>query len=182
MESKPVDERGRYYFDLEPNGNYSVTAHKEGFEVFSKKFVIDNNENKNLSYDILLAPLKENTGEDVVDFNIPNILFDFDKSNIRPDAVVIMNKVVVYMKEKMDLRIEIAGHTDAYGYDEYNIRLSQRRANSAADYLIKEGIEKNRISTSYFGEKLPLNGCVKEYVCTKEEYQANRRCELRLVK
>lgn len=182
MDSKPVDERGRYYFDLEPNSNYSVTAHKEGFEVFSKKFVIDDKENKNLSYDILLAPFKERSGEEVVDFAIPNILFDFDKSNIRPDAVVIMKKVVSYMKEKIDLKIEIAGHTDAYGYDEYNLRLSQRRANSAADYLIKEGIEKNRINTSYFGEKLPLNGCVKEYVCTKEEYQANRRCELRLVK
>jgi peptidoglycan-associated lipoprotein len=183
LESKPVDERGRYNFDLVPNKNYSVSAHRENFDVFEKKFSINDTDRKNLSYDILMVPsaTKSNEGE-TIDFAIENILFDFDRHNIRPDAVVILDKLVGYLKANEKVKVDIAGHTDAYGYDEYNMRLSQRRVNSTADYVIKAGILPNRISTAYFGEKLPLNGCVKEYVCTKEQYQANRRCEFKLTK
>jgi peptidoglycan-associated lipoprotein len=183
MDSQVVDERGRFTFDLEPNKNYALSAHRDNFDVFERKFTINDTDLKSFSYDILMSPTKvKSVGDDVVDYKVPNILFDFDKAVIRPDAVVILDKLITYLKDNTSIKVEIGGHTDAYGYDEYNMRLSQRRSNAAADYLIRAGIEKNRINTAYFGKKLPLNGCIKEYVCTKEQYRINRRCEFTLVK
>lgn len=176
LDSKVVDEMGRYTFDIEPNKNYVLTAHNDQHDVYEKSFSVNDSDNKVFSYDIFM--LKSTVKpEEVQQYTIPNINFDFDKSNIRPDAAVILDKVIAYMMENEKVSIEIAGHADAYGFNEYNILLSQRRATATAKYLINRGIDRSRINTSYFGEKLPLNGCIKEDICTPEEYAINRRCE-----
>lgn len=181
LDSKAVDERGRYTFDLEPNKKYSITAIKDNFDVFEKKFYTNDTDHKNISYDVLMVPSSGLKSEEDSEFSISNILFDFDRTNITAESSVILDQIVSYMTTNDKVSLEIAGHTDVYGYNEYNIRLSQRRATSAANYIIKKGIDRNRINTSYFGEKLPLNGCIKEYVCTPEEYHINRRCEFRMI-
>ncbi len=182
IDSKVVDEAGRYTFDIKSNKNYVLTAHNDKFDVFEKSFSVNDTDNKEFSYDIFMIPstIKK---EEVAEYKVKNILFDYDKSNIRPDAAIILDELVTYLtaNENKKVSLEIAGHADAYGFSEYNIQLSQRRANSTAKYLIQRGINRNRINTSYFGEKLPLNGCIKEDICTQEEYAINRRCEFTLI-
>jgi len=81
------------------------------------------------------------------------------------------------MKKYPDMAIEIGAHTDARGSDEYNMKLSHKRANSVMDYLISQGISENRLKSEGFGESQPLNGCVKPKMCKEIDYSINRRCE-----
>lgn len=110
-----------------------------------------------------------------------NIYYDFDKSNILPDA----EKDLLYLKEIMDqypsLVIELSSHTDAQGKDNYNKRLSQRRANSAARWLIRQGVDKDRIKPVGYGEKFILNQCTNGVSCTDDEHRFNRRTEFKIL-
>lgn len=106
------------------------------------------------------------------------IYYDFDKWNIRQDAEIELNKVVNAMNENPTMVIELGSHTDCRGNDAYNMRLSQRRAASAADYIrkrIKNG--KARISGKGYGESKLIETCDCETECTEEQHQLNRRTE-----
>lgn len=109
--------------------------------------------------------------------NIENIYFDFDKSNIRPDAAVELDKIVQVMKKYPDMIVECGSHTDSRGRDSYNQRLSQRRAESSVQYIISRGIEKERIYGTGYGETQIVNKCGNGVTCSDEEHQENRRTE-----
>ena len=85
-----------------------------------------------------------------------NILFDFDKTNLKPASFPILDEVVEYLKNRPGVRMEIQGHTDGIGTAEYNIRLSEGRAISVKKYLIKNGISTDRLETKGFGLTKPL--------------------------
>jgi outer membrane protein OmpA-like peptidoglycan-associated protein len=82
--------------------------------------------------------------------------FDFDKANIRPDAVPILREAATILKENPNLKVSVEGHTDAVGSDEYNLKLSLRRANAVKQFLAKEGIDEARLSTRGLGESQPV--------------------------
>ncbi|RZK37129.1 MAG: OmpA family protein [Pedobacter sp.] len=88
-----------------------------------------------------------------------NIYYDFDKSNIRPDAAIELDKLVKIMKDNPTIWIELGSHTDSRGNDKYNEWLSQSRANSAVQYIIDRGVEKNRITAKGYSESKLLNKC-----------------------
>ena len=77
---------------------------------------------------------------------IENIYYDYNKANIRADAALELNKIVALLKENPAIIIELGSHTDSRGSDKYNLDLSQRRAESAVQYIIDNGISQNRIS------------------------------------
>ena len=85
-----------------------------------------------------------------------NVNFDFDKSNIRVESYPILEHALDVLKEYPDMKVVISGHTDSFGSDEYNIKLSERRVNSVYDYLVSHGVSKGRITKEAFGEKKPL--------------------------
>jgi OOP family OmpA-OmpF porin len=98
--------------------------------------------------------------------------FDFDKSNIRPDMRPILDEAANLIKqEEGDLQLE--GHTDSIGTEEYNMGLGRRRANSVKQYLIDKGVDGNRLDTKSFGESQP-----KYTNETAEGRALNRRVEL----
>ena len=101
---------------------------------------------------------KPEMGEDVIAaYEWENILFDFDKYNIKAEYFEVLAKVGAYMKEHPNARVILAGHTDNIGTWDYNIKLSHRRAASVRDYLVKkEGIDANRITLSGFGYEDPV--------------------------
>jgi peptidoglycan-associated lipoprotein len=105
------------------------------------------------------------------------INFDFDRSNIRPgqDRQRLEQKLAI-LQANPNLRIEIVGHCDERGSDEYNMALGQRRANSARQFLVDQGVNANRISTRSMGEEQPLNPASNEAAWTQ-----NRRDEFRIV-
>ncbi len=85
-----------------------------------------------------------------------NVNFDFDKSNIRVESYPILLHAIDVLKQYPDMKVVISGHTDSFGSDEYNIKLSQRRVNSVYDFLTERGIEQARISKEAYGEKVPV--------------------------
>jgi len=82
--------------------------------------------------------------------------FDFDKSNIRADARVILDEAANILKEHRDVSVSVEGHTDAIGSDQYNMRLSKRRAESVRRYLVDPGIAASRLTTEGYGEQRPV--------------------------
>ncbi|MCZ4320316.1 OmpA family protein [Aequorivita viscosa] len=103
------------------------------------------------------------------------IYFDFDKSNIRPDAEIELAKVLAALKQYDKLKINIESHTDSRGNDNYNLALSDRRAQSTLKWLVSKGIDKSRLTAKGFGESRLINQCSNDVKCTAEEHQLNRR-------
>jgi len=117
----------------------------------------------------------EEEKEEVVSIN--EIYFDFDKSEIREDATEELDKVVDMMKENTSIKIEVASFTDSRGSSAYNLKLSNRRAQSTIDYLVSNGIDKSRISGKGYGESRMKNKCVNGVECSELAHQKNRRTE-----
>ncbi|MFT4032064.1 MAG: OmpA family protein [Siphonobacter sp.] len=110
-------------------------------------------------------------------FGIEPIYYDFDKYNIRVDASTELDKVVRIMQDNPDIKIELGSHTDSRGTNAYNERLSQRRAESAVNYIISRGISPERITAKGYGE----SELIIPNAQTEEEHQLNRRTEFKIV-
>lgn len=112
-----------------------------------------------------------------VSIDLKGVNFDFDKSTLRPDAVAILNEAIEILKRYPDLRVEVAGHTDECGSDEYNQGLSERRARAVYDYLTSNGIDAGRLAgPNGYGESRPLEALGDDFPGCKSE--TNRRTEL----
>ncbi|MDX5337877.1 MAG: OmpA family protein [Cyclobacteriaceae bacterium] len=112
---------------------------------------------------------------------VPTIYFDFDKAMLRSVHKQELERVGVMLKRMPHLMLYIEGHTDQRGGDEYNQKLSERRATVVKDYLIQRGIENNRLEYQWFGETRPIHDC-NTVTCTPAMHQLNRRTELRVGK
>lgn len=112
---------------------------------------------------------------------LKDIYYDFDKWFIRKESEVQLAKLLGFMNENPDAIVEIASHTDARAPFDYNIRLSQRRAQSVVDWLIQRGVDRKRLQPKGYGETQPRNGCVDGVQCTEYEHQRNRRTEFRII-
>jgi len=114
------------------------------------------------------------------------IYFDLDKSNIRPDAAVELAKIVEVMKEYPNMHIDVRSHTDCRQTAKYNEALSDRRAKSTIAWLVKNGIDKDRLMGRGYGESQLVNDCgcepTNQSNCTEEQHQRNRRSEFIIVK
>ncbi len=113
---------------------------------------------------------------------IENIYYDYDRWEIRPDAAQELDKVARLFLDNPSLSFELGSHTDSRASTAYNLVLSDARANSAVDYLIRKGVPPERLSAKGYGEGRPVNRCVDGVECTEEEHQANRRTEFKVVK
>ncbi len=112
-----------------------------------------------------------------ITIDLKGVNFDFDKSELRPDAIEILNEVVEILKRYPDLRVEVAGHTDQCGKDDYNQALSERRAQAVYDYLSGNGIDAGRlVGPVGYGESRPLEDLGQDLPGCKSE--TNRRTEL----
>lgn len=109
-------------------------------------------------------------------FILRNIFFDFDKSSLKPESSVELDNLVDYLNNNNSLHIEIGGHTDNQGSDDYNDKLSLERAKSVYNYLIENGINANRLTYKGYGKKMPL--ATNE---TEEGRAQNRRTEFKIV-
>ncbi len=88
---------------------------------------------------------------------LKRINFDFDKYNVRTDAVPALKENAGWLKENANVKIIVEGHCDERGTNEYNMALGERRANSAKNYLVNLGVGADRVSTVSFGEERPLD-------------------------
>ncbi|NEW80540.1 MAG: OmpA family protein [Gelidibacter sp.] len=177
-----VGDDAAYSFEIEKNKNYKIRGSKKLFNPSEIEF--STNEKGNVNKDILLllesyddAEREIVTDKDKTQIKINSIYFDFDKSNIRPDAAIELKNVVAIMKKYPAMVVEIGAHADYRGSDDYNLILSEKRAKSVREYLVSQGVSNDNIKSVGYGETMPINECIKEKICTEEGYSLNRRCE-----
>lgn len=111
---------------------------------------------------------------------IENVYYDYQKWHLLPQANITLDKVVKAMKANKRMTLEIVANTDARGSEAYNLKLSQKRAQSAVNYLVAKGISKNRLTAIGKGETQPVNRCTEGVECAEEEYARNRRTEFNI--
>jgi len=176
-----TDAQGAYKMTIERHQNYMIEAvrktHPHKHLYFNT--MTTPRTTRLISQDIQLDPVLDL--KVLADLN--KIYFDFNKSNIRPDAARELDKVVKLMVETYpDMVIQLEAHTDPVGSHAYNDRLSKARAKSTYTYLIAKGVPKKRIlSYEGFGKRRLINSCTGLKDCSQEELELNRRTEFPIV-
>ena len=110
-----------------------------------------------------------------------NINYDLDKYFIREDAKPELDKIVRFLKDNPNVNIILKSHTDSRASNEYNLTLSQNRAQAAVNYITSKGISIKRITAKGYGETQLLNKCSDGVPCSEAEHQLNRRTEFEVV-
>lgn len=177
------DENGKYTFKVECDNTYYVRASKEEYDTKESKITIGRSPGKTdlpIALDKRIIPVA--VGTDLAKtVDIPMIFFDLDKFIIREDAAIELEKILSIMQQNPLMIVDIRSHTDSRQTAKYNEVLSNRRAKATMDWLIKNGIEANRLTSKGYGESQLINRCADGVECTEEEHQANRRSEFIVV-
>lgn len=170
---------GNFHFNLKANKDYTLSANSVGYQSFKPLEFNTRNyeESTTLEKNILLEPVKE---EEVV--VLRNIYFDFDKYDIRPDAALELTKVLAFLESNPEASIELSAHTDSRGSANYNMTLSQKRAEAAVEFLVAAGISRDRLQAKGYGFTRLANHCAPGVECTDEEHEFNRRVEFFIIK
>lgn len=112
---------------------------------------------------------------------VPDIYFDLDKYDIKADAAKELDKLIVLLNRNPSWIVELASHTDSRADEQYNLRLSRKRAASTVEYLVSKGIAADRLYGKGYGESKPINECSEGVKCSEEKHAQNRRTEFRLI-
>lgn len=169
VKERTESEGNRFEFKIPRSTGYRIQARLEGYIGESKDISMMEMKNAQKLY-LTPPPI------------FVNVLFDFDKSNIRTGASDTLDKVATILTDYPDMIVEVRGHTDAKGTNAYNNRLSQRRAKSAMQYLIDKGVDKDRLITKGFGENEPIAPNETEAGDDNPQgRQLNRRVEFKII-
>ena len=169
--SKTTNEKGLVEFMIECENEIKFVVSKEGYE--SKILDIKLLDIDPPLLEVMLDPIEELIVEDKVELS--PIYFEFDKFNITNEGAFELDKLVAIMQKYPEMKIRIEAHTDNRGPSSYNLKLSENRAKSTAQYVISKGIDENRISGVGKGEKEPAVECSGN--CSNEDHRTNRRSE-----
>jgi peptidoglycan-associated lipoprotein len=177
-------DKNTFNFGLDQNKPYKIIVSKKGYDPQSIEFttagILDD-------YTITKEIKLEKAAPEIqiVKINEPirlnNIYYDYDDYKILPDAEKDLEELLVLMEKYDNMVIELSSHTDARGSKDYNLKLSQRRANSAKEWLVENGVDESRIKPVGYGESVILNQCVEGVECTDEEHRFNRRTEFKII-
>lgn len=167
---------GKFAMKLAANHQYEVKAEHAGMLTQTQPISTAGlTANATLHADISLTALQIDRP-----IAVNNIYYDYDSWDIRADAAAELNKLAKVFNDNPQLTFELSSHTDSRGGDMYNLVLSDARARSAVDYLIRQGVDPQRITAKGYGETVLVNRCGNGVKCTEEEHQANRRTEFRV--
>lgn len=166
-----IGKEGVYLLPLECGEVYDLHIEKNGY--FNKTLKVTSEEIPEPEFEQIIV------GKAI---RVDNIYYDLAKADIRSDAAVELDKLVELLNENPSIEIELSSHTDSRGSDPYNLDLSQRRAESAVQYIIDQGIAADRIVARGYGETRLNNECDDGVPCSKEQHQENRRTEFAVTK
>ncbi len=183
LKEMETDENGNFIFeDLDADTRYVLKTTKGSYFDDTREAATKDNETVNV--DISMRKLNDMIAVEngIKKLKTEMIHFDFDKSYIRTDAAVELDKLVEVMKDSPNMVIKIESHTDSRGAAVYNKYLSDKRAKSTRDYIISQGIDASRIESAIgYGEERLINGCDGTVRCTEEQHYLNRRSEFIIV-
>jgi OOP family OmpA-OmpF porin len=173
-----------YFFNLKPEKQYKVSAAKDGYFASSQVFSTQGITRSDTQViDIYLKKLEKNKA-----YRLNNIYYDFDKWDLRSESKATLDTLYNILAENPTIIIELSSHTDARGSEEYNLNLSQKRAESCVNYLINDkGVPKERITAKGYGESKTLDDCTKYAECPQDQsadcpcHQLNRRTEFKII-
>lgn len=174
-----TDNKGEFSMQLPEQGTYSLYGKKDNY--FSQKEEVNASNydrNKTLFVQLEICSEKADCGKAI---GLKNILFDLAKYNIKEEAKPELNKLVQFMKDNPLVKVEVGSHTDCRSSDKYNQTLSQNRAIASVEYIVSQGISRDRISGKGYGERQLLNKCADGVSCSEEEHAINRRTEFKVI-
>ncbi|HQA73280.1 OmpA family protein [Flavobacterium sp.] len=176
IETQKTNTKGIVEYNVECDVFYQLQISAEGYETAT--VILEKSNEKETTTKVQLAPEEVIiTEKEVI---LKSIYFDFDKSNITAQGAKELDKLVNVLKKYPEMVIFVKSHTDSKGKDDYNLTLSEQRAQATVQYVISKGIEKERISGKGFGATEPKINCGKK--CTDEQHAQNRRSEFLIVK
>lgn len=174
------DKDGKYEFtEVECGTKYYVRTSLETYTTKESPVIIGKDTGKTeLNIELEKSQKTVKPGDDLADvFGINLIYFDLDKWNIRPDAAIDLAKILDVLQQYPTMKIDIRSHTDCRASAAYNDKLSDRRAKSTRDWLIKNGISADRLTAKGYGESQLVNKCADGVECSEAEHQLNRRSQ-----
>lgn len=163
---------GKYLVSLPAGRNYGIAVKKENYLFHSENFDIPNTAAyQEVVKDVALKNIA--VGSKII---LKNIFFDFDKATLRPESTNELERLTKLLNDVPTLKIEISGHTDSKGADDYNKKLSDSRAKAVVAYLVSKGISAGRLTSIGYGEEQPI--ATND---TDEGRQLNRRTEFKIL-
>ena len=163
---------GKYLVSLPAGKNYGIAVKKDGYLFHSENFDIPATAAfQEVTKDVALKNLT--VGSKII---LKNIFFDFDKATLRPESTNELQRLTKLLTDVPTLKIEISGHTDSKGADDYNKKLSDNRAKAVVDHVIKAGIAADRLTSKGYGEEQPIASNDND-----EGRQLNRRTEFKIL-
>ena len=173
---------GAFNFDIDCGTNYTVEVKREGY--FDAKSTLESSHVNGYKNDMTLyldeIEFVERNGKTLLD--VENISFELNKAEIKEESKRALEKVIRIMKKYPGLEIEFGAHTDSRAGDDYNLELSERRAEATVEYLISQGVDFMRISGKGYGESQLVNKCANGVHCTDYEHSLNKRTEFVVLK
>ncbi len=171
---------GEFNFQLERESNYSVFGRKDSFISEIETVTTEGLKRSQNLYVKLKIALEETVVGKVID--LKNIYYNYDKADLDEVASRDLQKLLQFMNDNPNIKIELNSHTDSRGTSAYNMQLSQKRAENVLKFLITKGITSNRLIAYGNGESKLKNGCNDNTPCTEEEHAINRRTEFMVIK
>ena len=164
---------GEFLVCLPTNSRYALNVSKDGYLFHSENFEINGEHSRMQPYqkDVYLKRIE--VGESVM---LRNVFFDTDKSDLKPESQIELDKLQMLLQQNPQMRIEIAGHTDNTGSEKHNLALSEKRAKAVFNYLISKGIQEDRVQFAGYGYSNPI-----ESNDTEEGRATNRRTEFSII-
>lgn len=167
-------EDGQFQFSVARGHNYVLTGDKTGY--ISTRATVSTESIRRQDPDDTVFVTIYMDSITIGEFRLDNIFYDFDKASLRPESAAELEKLTTLIKDNPGLDVEILSHTDNKGTDAYNQNLSQQRAQSVVDYLVRNGVGRSRLSAKGMGESKPVADNA-----TEEGRQQNRRTTFRIV-
>lgn len=175
-----TDEQGLANRELPVNELVATQASADKYLNSSWKRI----DTRNLIHDTVIEVifLLDQVPAEDIEIVLQGIYYDLDKYDIRPEAAKILDSLITILKNNPTLVIELASHTDSRAPADYNITLSQKRAQSCVNYLVQKGIAKDRLVPMGYGETKLVNDCSDGVECGEDEHQQNRRTTIRVIR
>ncbi|RAU84347.1 flagellar motor protein MotB [Pontibacter arcticus] len=172
------DKNGNFAFVVKAGTNYTIRGSKPKYLTQTVSMTPDCRFNTD-SVKVEMIFNRDTPNKPIV---LDNIYYDLDKADITPQAAVELDKLVQTLKDNPKIRIELSSHTDSRQTNRYNEMLSQLRAQSAVDYIISKGIDRDRMEAKGYGETKLINKCKDGVSCSEDQHQENRRTEFKILK
>jgi outer membrane protein OmpA-like peptidoglycan-associated protein len=173
------DVNGKFHFDLEPGMDYVITGNQTQYYSKQEGSITTVGLTESTVFNVKFELEKS---KDTYMVKLRNIYYNFNKWNIRSDAAKELRRVAAFMSNMQNVNVELRSHTDSRGRAAYNKWLSQKRAQSAVNYLVRQGIGSSRLTAVGLGETELLNSCHDGIKCSLKSHQVNRRTEFKVVK